>query len=233
MPFQGLPERLGRASPMRILCLPVVTELADRPLLTLRHEDRVEAEAARAPGHVEDAALEDSCSTQLLALGRDGDELADVTRSTRVPLEALELRAQPLDVLSAGEAGRLDARAAAEALDLEAGVLAEDPMRGVARPAELRLGASVLVVGRTGLGRVVVRVERLDLPTVERTPELAQLARILRGEPGRYGFQRAPRMCSALVRASISSAALRSAPSRTRRSMRRRSPSSSNSRALT
>src|SRR5918994_2509028 len=94
---------------------------------------------------------------------------------------------------------------------------------------ELGLGPGVLVVGLSLLGRVVVGLERLDLPTLESATELAQLAWIARGELCPQGFQRAPLTACARVRASISSAAECPRSIRTRRSTRLLSPSSSNS----
>jgi hypothetical protein len=87
-------------------------------------------------------------------------------------------------VEAAGEAGRPDARRAVEPGDLEPRVLAQDPRTRLDRAAVLGLRLRVLVVGVARLGRIVVRLERLDPPLRERRPELAELAGVLRREPG-------------------------------------------------
>jgi hypothetical protein len=117
--FQGLPKRLRRARSVGVLRLPLVAELGDGPVLPVRHEDRVEAEALRAPRLVGDAALEDSGSSELFAGRREGDELADVAGSAPLVFDPLELPQEPLDVLAAREARRLHARGAAETVDLQ------------------------------------------------------------------------------------------------------------------
>jgi hypothetical protein len=67
-------------------------------------------------------------------------------------------------VLSAGEPCRLDPRPASEPVDLEAGVLAQDPRGRLERVAELSLGPRVLEVRLTRLRRILRGLERLDLP---------------------------------------------------------------------
>src|SRR5262249_46587911 len=79
---------------MRVLGLPLVAKLRDRPLLPGRHEDRVVAEALAAGGLVGDPALQDARATRLLAPRRQRDELADVSRQAPVAVDAVELRAQ-------------------------------------------------------------------------------------------------------------------------------------------
>jgi hypothetical protein len=86
-------------------------------------------------------------------------------------------------VLAAREARRLDPRRTLQAVDLEAGVLAEDPDGGIDRSSELGLRSSVLVVRRSLLGRVLVSFERLDRPAVQGGTKLTELARVLRREP--------------------------------------------------
>jgi hypothetical protein len=162
---------------MRVLRLPLVAELGDRPLLALGDEDRVETEALGAPPLVDDAALEDAGASEPLSRRRERDQLADIAGSP--VLDSLELSQQPLDVLAACEARRLDAGPAAEPVHLETGVLAEDPRRRLDRAAELGLGSRVLVVRRSGFRGILVGVERLDLPTLERAAELAQLPWVL------------------------------------------------------
>jgi hypothetical protein len=162
--------------------LPFIAELGHRPVLAVRDEDRIEAEAARAARLVDDHALEGAGAAQLPAVRRDRDELADVAGSPRTSLEALELGQQPFDGPAACEPRRLDPGPAVERGDLEARVLAEDPVRRLEYVSVLSLGAGILVVGRAGLRRVAVGLERLDLPAGQRTAKLAQLARVLRRE---------------------------------------------------
>ena len=178
--------------------LPLVAQLGDSLLLALRHEDRVEAEPLRPARIVDDSSFENACPSLFAPLGRNRDQLAHVAGAP--VLHPLELGEQALDVLTAGEARRLDAGPAPQPVDLESGVLAKNPRRTLQRVAELGLGPGVLVVGRARLGRVLLGLERLDLPVGKRSPELAQLAGILRGEL--YGFQRAPLTCCARVSAS-------------------------------
>jgi hypothetical protein len=52
---------------MRVVRFPLVAELAHGPLLSLRDEDRIETEAARAVGLVRDPALENARSPDFLA----------------------------------------------------------------------------------------------------------------------------------------------------------------------
>jgi hypothetical protein len=149
---------------VRVGGLPVIAELGNRPVLAVRDEDRIEAEAARPAGLVDDPALEEAGAPHLPAVRRDRDELAHVAGAPGVPLQPFELGEQSLDVLAACEPGRLDPRPAVEPGDLEAGVLAEDPAGRVERVSVLGLGAGVLVVRRARLRRIAVGLERLDLP---------------------------------------------------------------------
>lgn len=166
-------QRLRCAGSVGVRALPVVAELGDGPLLALGLEDRVEAEAARAARLVGDPALEDPCASHLVTLGREGDELADVTGATAVFFDAFELLEDALDVHACREPGGLDPRRAAQAFDLEPRVLAEDPGTGpVDGPPEDGFAASVLVVRLADLRRVVVGIERLDLPAGQSVPQL-------------------------------------------------------------
>jgi hypothetical protein len=162
--------------------LPLVAQLRHRPLLALGDEDRVEAEALGAARLDDDPPLEDAGAAALLALRRERHELADVPGPP--VLDAPKLGKEPVDVEAAGEAGGPDPRRAVEAGDLEARVLAEDPRARLDRAAVLGLRLRVVVVGVPRLGRVVVGLERLDPPVRERRPELAELAGVLRREPG-------------------------------------------------
>jgi hypothetical protein len=153
--------------------LPLVAQLGDGLVLPVRNEDRIEAEAARPAPLVDDSSVQDARPSKLASLRRYGDQLADVAR-TPVP-DAVELREQALYVFPPGKPCRLDARPAPEPVDLEAGVLAKDPSRGVERMPEPRLRPRVLVVRLAGLRRVFLGLERFDLPAGERSPELTEL----------------------------------------------------------
>jgi hypothetical protein len=117
--FQGLPKRPRRAGSVRVLRLPPVAELGDGPVVAVRQEDRIEAEALRAARLFGDAPLEDSGAAELFAGRREGNQLADVAGSAPLVFNPLELPQKPLDVLAAGEARRLHARRAAETVDLQ------------------------------------------------------------------------------------------------------------------
>jgi hypothetical protein len=150
---------------VRVLRLPVVSELRHGSLFAVGDEDRVETEAFRAAWLVADAAFQDSRAAQFLTRRRERDELAHIASAASVPLDAGELGQEPVDVQAAGEAGRLDARRAAEALDLEPRVLAQDPGAGsIIGPAVFRFRPGVVVVRLARLRRVVVGLERLELP---------------------------------------------------------------------
>jgi hypothetical protein len=107
------------ACPVGVVRLPLVAELRDRTLLVVRDEDRVEAEAAGAARLIDDPSLENAGAVQLFALRRDRHELADVARSAAFALDAAKLGEQARDMLAPGETGRLDARPAAERVDLQ------------------------------------------------------------------------------------------------------------------
>jgi hypothetical protein len=177
MPFQGSLERFCRPCPVGVLGFPLVAELAHGPLLAVRDEDRIEAEPARAAGLVRDPALQHPRAAELLAGGRERDKLADVSRSPALAFDSLELTQQPRNGLAASEPRRFDPGPAAEPGDLEAGVLAEDPRRRLERPPVGGLGLGVLVIRGTFLGRVVVGLERLQVPAQGPT-QLAELPRI-------------------------------------------------------
>jgi hypothetical protein len=108
---------------MRVLRLPVVPQLCHRPLLAIRNEDRVVAEALVAARLVRDPAVERAGAAELAAVGREENELRDVARAAF--LDACELAEKLRDRRRTFwcVAGGQDARAAAERLDLEARVL--------------------------------------------------------------------------------------------------------------
>ena len=75
------------------------------------------------------------------------------------------------------------ARAAAEPLDLDPGVLAEHPaIAARASRPNSAFAARILDVRRAALGRIVLRVEELERPAVERVIQLAELVLVRRGE---------------------------------------------------
>src|SRR5688500_16613704 len=83
----------------------------------------------------------------------------------------------------------MDAGAPAERLHLDPRVLAEPPLGVVCeRPPEERLPACVLLVRRAVLWRPRrVRVEELELPPRQRGPQLLELVRVPRAQPGGHG----------------------------------------------
>src|SRR5579859_7692991 len=109
---------------MRAPCLPGVAQLANRLLLAVRDEDRVVAEATGATRRVGDAPVDDTRAPELLAVGRERDELGHIARAS--VLDALELAEQLGDRGRSFRriARRLDAGPAAERGDLEPGILA-------------------------------------------------------------------------------------------------------------
>src|SRR5690348_11981563 len=79
------------ARPVGILGLPVVSELRDSSFLARRHEDRVVAEPLVPARLLCDAAFENAGAAQLLAVRREGDQLADVAGATAVAFDRFEL----------------------------------------------------------------------------------------------------------------------------------------------
>src|SRR5213079_2688309 len=169
----------------------------DRSFLAGGNEDRVVAEPFVAARLVGDPALEDPGAAQLLPGWRKGDELADIAGPSALVLDVAEFREQALDRLAAAEARRTDPRAAAEAVHLEPGVLAEHPgvLVDELRPVP-RLAERVLVVGGTCFGRIVLRVEEAELPVPEHACQLAQLVLVPGGEPDSQSAQRTSSTCS-------------------------------------
>jgi hypothetical protein len=165
--------------------LPAVSELGDRSRLADRDEDRVVAEALAPAPLLRDPAFECPRAAQLLALGREADELAHVARAAL--LDALELAEQLLNrILAPGPAVRGDPRATAEPIDLEPRVLAEHRRAGLPHlPAEQGLGARVLVIRLALLRRKVRGAEKHDSPPGQRPLELAALVLVPRAERGR------------------------------------------------
>src|SRR5262249_40886181 len=149
-----------------------------------------------------DPALERSGAAQLAAVGREENEFGDVPRATVVGVTELseELRHRRGSLRCV--ACREDTRAAAERVHLEARVLRADP--GVlVLAAEIGLDPRVLVVGRSGLGGVVVAVERLDRPARQEPLELLCLVRVTGAEDGaKDAHARPPRPAASRSRRS-------------------------------
>src|SRR5205085_12498717 len=117
--------------------------------LAVGDEDRVVAEPLRAATLPGDRPRERAGATELLELGREADELADVARPAALGADPGERREQLRHRVLActGDARREKARPAVEAGDLEARVFADHPRVELAHhPAEAGLGARVLVV---------------------------------------------------------------------------------------
>ena len=177
-------REVGRgARAVRVRPLPLVAELGDRSLLAVGDEDRVVAEALAAARLVGDAAFERPCAAVLRAVGRERDELADVTRARRSSTPS-ELRAA---------AGRRDRRRRSARNGRRGDRRGRRPRspsprrsprpRGSTARPKSAFAARVLVVGLAVSGGYVVGVEQLDLPPGQRGAQLAQLALVLRAEP--------------------------------------------------
>src|SRR4051812_46030369 len=168
---------------MRVLDLVRVAELGDGSLLSVRDEDRVVAEALAATRLLRDAPFEDARPAYLVAVRPERDDLRHVARAP--VLDAFELAEQLRDRRPAlGRVPRrVHTRTAAERVDLDAGVLRKHPhVRGRTRAPEVRLDARVAVVRVVRLGRIVLRVERVDRPAGEQPLELARLVGVARAE---------------------------------------------------
>src|SRR5262249_19928542 len=76
---QGLDQFLSGTRTVGVLRFPAVAELGHCQRLAGRDEDRVEPEAGAAAGRRRDRALERPAPAELASVGRDRDELADVT----------------------------------------------------------------------------------------------------------------------------------------------------------
>ena len=192
----GSTESPCRARPVRVLALPRVAQLGDRPLLALRHEDRVVAEALRATTLGGDPALERARPPHLVAVGPDRDQLADVPGAPI--LDAVELAEQAVErIVVAGPARRVQPGPTAERVDREARVLAEHPLAGRGRapgrtaPSRARSRSA----SRPSSGGNSPHAEQLDRPPRQRGPQLVELVRVGRGQP-RYELQRTARTSS-------------------------------------
>src|SRR5712691_528502 len=212
---------------MRVFGLPLVAQLGDRRLLAFGDEDRVEAEALAAAGFLGDAPLERARAAELLLLRRETDELAHVAGPTVVAADAGELPEEPAHRIVAPGTRGFDAGAATERRHLDAGVLSQHPDVGLChRPTEPRLAARVLAIGVAHFGRKLGGANQLDLPTRQRSLELARLVLVARGEPRLQSLHRTAATCSTSAMRATSRGAGVSRGSTTSSSRRRRSASS-------
>src|ERR1700758_3638413 len=112
---------------MGVLSLPRIPQFRHRPLLALRNEDRVVAEALASGRRLRDPSLERARAAKLASVRGEEDELRDVAGAAI--LDALELAEELRDSrrsfrrVTRGE----DAGPAAEGLHLEARVLRQHP----------------------------------------------------------------------------------------------------------
>lgn len=175
---------------MGVLPLPSVAQLSDGLLLAHRNEDRVVPETFRPPRGIGDSPLEHAGSAHL-ALGRDGDQLADIPGEAAVALDLFERLEQAPDRVVAPEARRLRARAPVQPGDLYAGVLAEHPhVLGRSRAPEARLRTRVGEVSRPVFGRILRCFEQVESPVRQGGPQLFELVLVAGGQE-RYPLQRA------------------------------------------
>src|SRR5262245_2490274 len=218
---------------MRVLPLPVVPELRDGSILALGDEDGVEAKAFASPQLVGDSPFEDARAPVLGPLRRDRHQLAHVAGPAAVALDALELLERALRLATRCPTGRPHAGAAAEALDLDARVLAEHPaVRREAVP-ELGLRPRVLEVGLTTLRRVLLGIEQLERPAVECVTELSKLVLVLRSEDrADQVSHRTPSTGSRRISSAVTDSGC-ACSTRTSSATRRRSRASSTSNART
>src|SRR5258708_3457537 len=112
---------------MRVTGLPGIAELGDGSFFAVRNEDRVVAEALAAARLRRNASGHDACAAELLAVGRDRNELGHVACSPI--LDALELAEQLCDRRSAFRrvTRRLDARPSSERRNFDPRVLTDRP----------------------------------------------------------------------------------------------------------
>src|SRR5207237_8054073 len=112
---------------MRMLRLPRVAELGDRSLLSLRDEDRIEAEPFGPARLVDDPPAQRPGAAHLAAVRRDRHQLRDVARVSPRALDPIELAEHPPDLVAVGAARRAHPWAPAHAVHLDAAVLAHHP----------------------------------------------------------------------------------------------------------
>src|SRR5262249_33254996 len=176
---------------MRVHPFPVVAELRDCPVVPVGDEDRVVAESGLAAALAGELALEHAADMDLVAAGRERDDLG------HHPRPPLVLAGKPFEeriglVALRRPARRADAAAAVERVGPDPGVLSQPPGagRGALAP-EPCLDPRVLFVRVPGLLRPPGRLERLELPAGEPVAQLLELVRVRGGEDGaRYRRQR-------------------------------------------
>src|SRR5438105_10136484 len=139
--------------------LPPLAELGDGLRRARRDEDRVVTEACLAALFGRNRSFENARAGELLAVGRKRHE------HRHHPSAAVVLAREPLEqrerLVAFRPTRRTDARRAVERFELDPGVLAQHPVARLALPAEARLEARVLLVGRTGLVGPAAPLERL------------------------------------------------------------------------
>src|SRR6266568_4907427 len=194
-----------------MLGLPGVAEFSNCLCLALGDEHRVVAEALAASAFRRHRPLQRPRASNLLALGREANELAHVLRPP--VLDPLQLTQQPVDAAPGfPPAGGVDARPPAERHRLDTRVLAEDPLAGPRFQPMARLRERVLVVRRS-VFLDVVRKER-DRPVRRRGCQLLPLV-LLGGDEERYAAHSTPTAAScARVTCSIPAEARSSSVSR-------------------
>src|SRR4051794_9262907 len=182
---------------MRVPSLPFVAELGHGLRLSLRDEDRIEAEARRPARLARDPPVERAGPAQLPAVRSKCDELADVARVAAVAFDPFELAEHPAHLVAGGPARRAHAGTAVEARDFDARVLAKHPDIGrCVRAAERRLRARVVVVRLAGLGRVVGGGDTPHLPTRQGPLVFSRLVRVPGGEERLQSARRTSATCS-------------------------------------
>src|SRR6476659_71505 len=205
--------RGGRA--VRVLRLPRVPELRDGERLAERNEDRVVSESLAAPPLAGDRPLERPRPTQLGAAGSERDDLADVAGAALLGVP--QLGEQPRDAL-VRPARRVDAGPTSQAVRLDAGVLADHPLRSWrVQTAVMRLDPRVVEEGRTVLDGLVRRLEPLDLPAGQRLAKLAELVLVAGGDEDSQAAGAAAASACAAVSSSIPPAARSRSESRSSR----------------
>ena len=99
---------------MRVLPFPVVAQLGNGLISTVRDEDRIEAEPFGAASLYPDPPLERAGAAKLLTRRGQGHELADVARASL--LHTVQLTEEPADRIVAAGPSRMDAGATVESV---------------------------------------------------------------------------------------------------------------------
>jgi hypothetical protein len=152
-----------------------------------RGDDRVVAEAGLAPGRLGDPGLDGAEHHDLAAVGPRRRGGAHVAAAPPAVGHVLQLAQHPRDpVVLGGPAGRVDARLAAQGVDLDAGVVGDGEVAGGGRGGP-GLEQGVLLEGGPGL--LDLLGEGLDRPPVgaQDGRDLLHLVVVARGEHERAG----------------------------------------------